>query len=121
MLTPLEEFIHRQTTSGILLMLGAVLWVAMLQSGIHATLAGIFLAFTIPMHPKYDPVRFLSQISEMVGQIKLAYHREDNIVKNDELRSRVRALGEGVQLVQAPAQMLERKMHLPSRGSPGWL
>jgi NhaA family Na+:H+ antiporter len=96
------------------ILFGMLLWLAMLKSGVHATLAGIFLAFSIPMRPKYDPDRFLFHANTMIMQIKEAYNKEKNIIKNDEMRSKIFALGEGVNLVQAPAQILEHKMHLPS-------
>ncbi len=94
------------------LIIGTFLWIAMLKSGVHATLAGVILAFIIPMKPKYDPKRFLSLIGDSVDKIKEAYKNNENILVNDALRSRVKALGRGSYLVQAPAQVLETKLHL---------
>ena len=37
------------------MMVGIVLWIALLKSGIHATLAGVILAVFIPMQSKKDP------------------------------------------------------------------
>lgn len=93
---------------------GLFLWTAMLQSGIHATLAGVILAFMVPMKPKYDPDRFFFQIQQGIKNIKTAFNENSNILINDTLRSRVRALANGVSRVQAPAQTLELKLHLVS-------
>ncbi len=37
------------------MMVGVILWIALLKSGIHATLAGVILAVFIPMQSKKDP------------------------------------------------------------------
>lgn len=48
------------------LFLGAIMWVALLKSGVHATLAGVILAFFIPLNaekvdgkPGHSPLRYL--------------------------------------------------------------
>ncbi len=51
------------TRVGLYLMVGAVMWVATLKSGVHATLAGVALAMFIPLRvdegDKYSPLRTL--------------------------------------------------------------
>ena len=37
------------------LLIGVIMWVAMLKSGVHATLAGVIMAFFIPLHDASDP------------------------------------------------------------------
>ena len=37
------------------LMIGLIMWAAMLKSGVHATLTGVLLAFFIPLRNKRDP------------------------------------------------------------------
>lgn len=46
-----------QETFSMYVFIGSILWVALLKSGVHATLAGVILAIFIPMHSHKDPSR----------------------------------------------------------------
>nr|MBI1231067.1 Na+/H+ antiporter NhaA [Cytophagales bacterium] len=56
-------FINRRgiDQSSIYILIGIAMWVAVLKSGVHATLAGVVLAMFIPMYsrkkPEYSPVK----------------------------------------------------------------
>ncbi|MCW8899889.1 MAG: Na+/H+ antiporter NhaA [Gammaproteobacteria bacterium] len=60
---PLLAWINRRNpaSTSIYIVIGLIMWTAMLKSGVHATLTGIILAMFIPMksktNPRYSPLK----------------------------------------------------------------
>lgn len=95
------------------LIIAALLWYALLQSGIHATLAGILGALSVPARPKYNPERFRELIKDLMRRFDANHQPGTSIMSNDALHTVVQTLENATHSVETPLQRLEHLWHMP--------
>lgn len=75
---------------------GVLLWYALLQPGVHATLVGVLCAFAIPARPKHDPALFSARIKQQVEHFDRSHQQGNDIMTNEKLWAVVQSLEQGV-------------------------
>lgn len=90
-----------------------MLWVAMLFSGVHPTLAGVIGAFSVPARPKFHPHYFLGQLNDAMARFKSHHGADPQIITNDHMRGAAQQMETILHHVMTPLQRLEHIWHRP--------
>ncbi len=91
------------------LVLGVLLWVYIHAIGIHATIAGVLLAFAVPIRSKINEKSFVVKISTAL-QIFKESSNGSKLLSHDQIDS-LESMAYGYEKVQNPLLRLEHSLH----------
>jgi NhaA family Na+:H+ antiporter len=96
----------------VYIVLGLFAWLAMHESGVHATITGVIMGFLTPARPFYNPQRFRDAAAPLLDRIGQGYDRGDTGYSHESGDSAVHDLQILAHETLSPLDRIEHKLHL---------
>lgn len=94
----------------ILIIFGIIIWLLFLKSGIHPTIAGVLLAFSVPVRQRISTTQFVNKLVSITKNIQKASSTEKPILSKEQIKQ-IDNLEDWTTNYESPLQHLEHKLH----------
>ncbi len=97
---------------GIYATIGLLMWIGMMKSGVHATLAGVLTAVTVPAGSLCRGPQFAEIMEQLAIRFKKVHTPGRNILENEEQQAILQSMENNVHRMESPLQRMEHGLHL---------